>query len=391
MGGGVNLPNVSYCEKENEVHYNPLVIQPNNEIWYTTTDGEVVTPTVNSPCWNAAQKEIPIISNIYENGKGIIKFEKDCYQIREMAFKDCTSLASITIPNSIKEIPYGMLGGCTSLNNITIPESVTEILEYSFRKCTALTSITIPNKVRLIYDFAFAHCTSLTGITIPDSVTSIGKGVFLGWTGSTSADIIKFPNDELKIKYIEKAQGFQDWKSLTHFIIPYGTTKIGESTFSGCTSLTGITIPDSVTSIGHGAFAGWTGATSTDIIKFPNDELKIKYFEANPSFSGWTSLADVVIPEGVTVLSRAAFSRCSSLANITIPSTISEIVVGAFSNCDKLSSITILSETPPTLGSNAFYDIASNAVIYVPSGSVDAYKTATNWSTYASKIQAIPE
>ena len=258
----MSLPNVSYCIKENEVHYNQLIIQPNNEIWYTSSDGNVVTPHLGlTPCLDADGNQIPHVSNTYENGKGIIKFKKDCIQINEDAFCQCTSLTEIAIPNKVTSIGASAFERCTSLTGITIPDKVTSIGASAFNSCSSLTGITIPNSVTSIGASAFEQCTSLTGITIPDSVTTIG-----------------------------------------------------DHTFEDCYSLTGITIPDSVTTIGN----------------------------------------------------------------------------YAFEFCDSLSSIILLPETPPTLGTYAFDQIATNAVIYVPSESVDGYKSADRWSDYADIIQPIP-
>ena len=99
-------------------------------------------------------------------------------EIGRYAFKDCTSLTSITIPNGVTSIGESAFGGCTSLTSITIPNSVTNIDASAFRDCTSLTSITIPNSVTEIGWWAFDGCTSLTSITIPNSVTSIGKKAF---------------------------------------------------------------------------------------------------------------------------------------------------------------------------------------------------------------------
>ncbi|MGN0624339.1 MAG: leucine-rich repeat domain-containing protein, partial [Oscillospiraceae bacterium] len=89
------------------------------------------------------------------------------------AFEDCTSLTSITIPNSVTSIGSNAFNYCTSLTSITIPNSVTSIGGGAFNTCTSLTSITIPNSVTSIGYSAFENCTSLTSITIPNSVTSI--------------------------------------------------------------------------------------------------------------------------------------------------------------------------------------------------------------------------
>ena len=94
------------------------------------------------------------------------------------AFNYCTSLTSITIPDSVTSIGNGVFSGCSALTSIIIPDSVTSIGEYAFYDCTSLTSIMIPHSVTSIERYTFSGCSDLTSITIPDSVTSIGKYAF---------------------------------------------------------------------------------------------------------------------------------------------------------------------------------------------------------------------
>ena len=126
-------------------------------------------------------------------------------------------------------------------------------------------------------------------------------------------------------------------RDITSLSIPDGTTKIGYGAFYNCSSLTSVTIPNRVTSIGYGAF-----------------------------------------------------SFCSSLTSVTISNSVTSIDGSAFYGCSRLTRVTIKATTPPTLTSGAFND-TNNCPIYVPAESVDAYKTATNWSAYADRIQAIRE
>ena len=152
---------------------------------------------------------------------------------------------------------------------------------------------------------------------------------------------------------------FQSCSGLTSVIIGSGVTSIGFQAFNDCTSLSSVTIPNTVTSIGDGAFFSCSGLTS------------------------------VTIPNTVTSIGSSTFNRCSGLANIEIPSSVTSIGNYAFGSCGGLSSVTVKATTPPTLGGNAFSNNASGRKIYVPSGSVDAYKATSKWSTYASDIQAI--
>lgn len=110
----------------------------------------------------------------------------------------------------------------------------------------------------------------------------------------------------------------------------------------------------------------------------------------NSAFSNCSGLTSVTIPNSVTTLYADCFNRCSSLPSVTIPSGVTKINDSAFYMCDNLKSVTILATTPPTLGTSVFYSTHNDLVIYVPAESVETYKAASGWSSYASKIQAIP-
>lgn len=181
-----------------------------------------------------------------------------------------------------------------------------------------------------IRDGAFSNCYSLTSITIPSSVTSIGSSEFY---------------------YCY---------SLKSITIPSSVTSIGAQAFYNCTSLQSVTIPNSVTSIGDSAF----------------------YY--------CYSLKSIIIPSGVTSIGSNVFSNCCSLASVTIPSGVTSIGDTAFNSCYGVSEYHILPTTVPTAGTVIFFNIVSDCVIYVPQGTLNDYKTATNWSTYASKMQEEP-
>ena len=93
-------------------------------------------------------------------------------------FYGCSSLTSVTIPNSVTSIGGWTFQDCSSLTSVTIPNSVTSIGEGAFTSCSSLTSVTIPNSVTSIGGWAFQFCSSLISVTIPNSVTSIGEGAF---------------------------------------------------------------------------------------------------------------------------------------------------------------------------------------------------------------------
>ncbi len=107
------------------------------------------------------------------------------------------------------------------------------------------------------------------------------------------------------------------------------------------------------------------------------------------AFNACTGLTSVTIPNSVTSIGEFAFSGCTGLTSITIPSGITSIGSNAFNGCGGLTSVTVEATTTPTLGNYVFAD-TNNCPIYVPTESVEAYQSATNWSEYASRIQAIP-
>ena len=148
-------------------------------------------------------------------------------------------------------IPDEAFRNCKTLAGITIPNTVTSIGDYAFSG-TGLTSITIPNSVTEIGWSAFAE-TGLASLIIPNSVTSIGHGAFGGCTGLTSLTIQNG---------VTRIGGFSGCTGLTSITIPNSVTEIDGNAFRGCTSLTSVTIPNSVTSIEPNAFHQNTNLTS---------------------------------------------------------------------------------------------------------------------------------
>ena len=282
---------------------------------------------------------------------GSVEIKQGTKTIADYAFRGCTSLIGIIIPNSVTNIGKAAFNGCTKLKNVALGNSVTSIGWYAFDGCTSLTNITIPNSVTSIGVYAFRNCASLTSITIPDGVTSIGRETFSGCTSLTSITIpdsvtsigkeafngcrllkgITIPNSVTSIG----VYAFRNCASLTSITIPDGVTSIGEVTFSGCTSLTSITIPDSVTSIGSSAFSGCTSLTSVTI---PDSITSIGGY----AFDGCTSLTSVTIGNGVTSIGDCAFRDCTSLTSITIPDSV--ISMGVYDVYDdsmhKIESLT---------------------------------------------------
>ena len=318
------------------------------------------------------------------HGKDSIEIPDGVAEISDNAFEGCKSLTSIEIPGSVTTIGWSAFSGCSSLKSIEIPGSVTKIEGFTFYGCSSLTSIVIPDGVTEIGWSAFEGCTSLTSIEIPNSVTEIERSAFLGCSKLTS---IKIPDGVTEIwwntfegcsslKEIlvdEKNPNYCSWDGALYakdtktliaiphgkdsIEIPDGVAEISDNAFEGCKNLTSIEIPSSVTKI------GWV------------------------AFNGCTSLKSITIPEGVPVIWAGTFQGCTNLISITIPSSVATIQSWAFRRCTSLKEIHLKHKNPKNFA-EAFKDIdPSNVTIYVPKGSVKAYRNSIHYKSFKTIIE----
>ena len=316
----------------------------------------------------------------------------------------------VTIGDSVSLVGNYAFYNCTSLTNITIGNSVTSIGNYAFYNCTSLTSINIPDSITSIGGNVFYDCTSLTSITIPDSVTSIGSHAFSGCKGeliinskivetnytsssSTWFDDIKFSkitigNNVSKIgNYV-----FSYCSSIKYIAITDSVTKIGSHAFAECNKLTSITIPDSVTSIGDSAFYNCTSLAAF-YGKFASSDNKCLIIDGVLRlFAIACGATEYIIPDGIIKIQNYAFRNCTSLTSVTIPDSVTSIGK-AFYNCKSLKEVYCKPIVPPVGNRDMFSCYDSNrgtyligCNIYVPTASVEAYKSASCWNDYSDYI-----
>jgi hypothetical protein len=217
-------------------------------------------------------------------------------------FYNCSSLTSITMPESVIELGWNSFYGCNSITHITIPKNVKSIGSEAFRNCSSLVSIVIPEGVTTIPSCAFYDCNALTSISLPQSLSSI------------------------------ESDAFSYCSSLTSITIPEGVTSIEWGTFYDCHALTTVSLPESLTNIDVIAFGGCGALTNLTI---PQNVKRIE----NEAFLNCNSLTNITIPEGVTYIGTWAFNSCSSLTSVTIPKSLTDIGSDAFGGSGSIKLI----------------------------------------------------
>ena len=301
---------------------------------------------------------------------------KKVTEIGDSAFKGCTELTSITIPDGVTGIGNKAFSDCTSLETVTIPASVTYVRDSAFYGCTSLKSVTIPESVTYIGGYAFAECYSLKYADIPANVSGIGLSPFCNCRSLenintdeankwyTTVDGVLYDKD--KTELINYPAGKKD----SSYVIPEGIRTIREKAFYGCLNLCELTIPDSVTEIESGAFEcsslisdeygtikyvdGWvvgSGHTANVVLK---DGTRGIAFEA---FSCDEIIEKVTMPDTVKYINAYAFENCTNLSEVLLSSSLENIESGVFFNCMKLADI-VIPDSVISITSDAFYNTA---------------------------------
>lgn len=244
--------------------------------------------------------------------------------IEQEAFNNCSNLSNVRFGKNVQQIGGGAFWGCDSLVSIILPESVSYIGGNAFGYCTSLSEITIPQKLKSIEERTFEYCSALTTIIIPSTITSIGSEAFWGCINLIS---ISIPSSVTKIG----GKAFAGCNNLCNVTISNGVQSLGTDAFASCPKLKSITLPNSLTSTGPTTFEG-SGLTYVEI----QDGIKKI---GTGSFTYCSNLQSVAIPNSVTEIGREAFLGCDSLKQINIPDSVSTIGRQAFHGCDSLESV----------------------------------------------------
>lgn len=411
------FPNVSYCEDLECVHYNfertVPVGQPDNEIWYTTLSGVPLDLSRYDALLATTQATYggpEIISNTYENGKGIIKFAEpltkvgvwqdnmDCFycfclpDIGPESDAKEDAIVSVEFPKSVREMTSSELRfelypgefrteivGCffysRCLENVVFKtESMDTICDYAFFYCREMKHFDFPSNVHKIGDCAFFY-TGLESIEFPSNLDIIGNSAFCN-TNIVTADI---PNSvgRMGLSAFEScvclknltlpislqtipAHAFYNCSRLQNVELQQFTRVIEEGAFAWCCAMKNIDINDALERIDNAAFLH---CCSLSALTFPDD---IEYC-GDYVLQGCTSLLSFTIPNNFSGVPSGMFSECESLSSVTIPNGVQSLGQEVFEKCKNLKGIELPSSVT-TLGNGVFRDCYSLESMTIPSG-----------------------
>jgi hypothetical protein len=267
----------------------------------------------------------------------------------------------VSIPAAVGGLPVTSIGtqafsNCTSVTTVTIPNSVTNIGDATFDSCPNLAKVTLPNGLLSIGSLAFSGCQALTNIALPDSLVSMGTQAFFFCTKLAAVTI---PSGVTNLA----DETFGLCSKLASATLPYGLLNIGDGAFSGCGALTNALLPDSLVSIGTGAFTSCSALRSlylgTNVVTIGDE-----------AFLWCSALTSVVVPDSVITLGTNVFNDCYSLANVTLGNSLGSISDAAFARCFSLTNISIgLSVT--SIGNSAFYECTNLGSVTIPDSVTD--------------------
>ena len=266
-------------------------------------------------------------------------YKGENYVIGDWAFRGCTSLTSITIPNSVTSIGDEAFYNCDGLTSLEIPNSVTSVGDKAFGYCNGLTSVTIGTSI--IGYMVFSGCSSLTNVTILNSVRSIGNNAFYGCSGLTSIEI---PSSVTSIGY-EAFYNCTNLKTVMNYSMLDITKGSSDNGYVAYYADKVINAPNGsiednfifgVVS-GKNILTGYLGEDEALIL--PANYKGEDYVIGKNAFSGNTSITSIEIPSSVTSIGDSAFEGCSGLTSIEIPSSVTSIGNSAFYDCVNLKTV----------------------------------------------------
>lgn len=245
-------------------------------------------------------------------------------------FAGCDKLTEIDVPVGTTVIPNYAFANCPNLQKVTLPEGLEYVYHHAFSDCTGLTEMVYPSTIKTVG--GIDGCTGITEIDIPDGAVTIGTNAF----DSVPISHIAIPSSVTEILNY----AFENCEKLESVSFEEGLTSIGLYAFSGCTSLGKALLPDSVSSIGAYAFSDCSILNEFHYPKNWNTVTRAgTSSDYGHHFDNCVRLRKIDIPEGATVVPRAAFAYATYLRSVSFPNSIKSIGDEAFKGCAAITSI----------------------------------------------------
>lgn len=304
------------------------VVQPDNEIWYTTTDNNpiVFQCGFDSSVFFGSE----LLSNTYDEGRGVLRFAGSVIRLgekyhspEERPFANNLTLKSLSLPSSVRYIQSMEFYGCHVLERIDLPEEMDWIASFAFDDCVALKELKVPLLLKHGPNDAYPY-------VLPSNIATGCKSLERFYGPYASADGRYLVIDDVLFSI---APG-----GLTSFTVPEGIKTIYGQAFLGC------------------------------------------------------DLETIILPSSLEEMKIQCFSECEKLKSIVIPAGVKVIGQSAFYGDTAMESITVLPTSVPTLDSslsaNVFYT-GNKCPIYVPAESLSAYKADESWSYYSDRLKPL--
>ncbi|MDD3947031.1 MAG: leucine-rich repeat protein, partial [Clostridia bacterium] len=344
-----------------------------------------------------------VITGYTSNSAEIIVPEKiDNILVTEIAagaFRNCTTLTTLVIPNSVTRIGAGIINGCHNLTNLTIPfigefasgaTAANSVMGYLFGEVPlsepgAVVQNYVDNPTKAfaiggklkhvtltsahsVLRAAFQNITSLQKVTLNKSVVAIGQMAFSGCSSLTTIDF----GEQYTVSTIG-ANAFAGCTKLQNFSVPNTVTTVGAGCFAG-SGIVSLTVPQSVIEIGQGILAD-TDITTLSVpyigksrFYTADNEGVLGYF-FQPSSSG--------VRQFLSDTTTAIYDIPQSLVTLSVTNP-TRLMYGALSNCTSLSTLT-LGNTLTVIGPYALYNTGiTNVSLFSGLTTIDAYAFSSN-------------
>ena len=316
---------------------------------------------------------------VFKRNEEITSFEEFEYftgltSVADSAFKLCRNLVNIKLPESVSVIGERAFEECGNMLLSKLPDNLTIVKTHAFVGCSSMPLTSLPETITEIGSWAFSRCSNIRLSALPSILTMIEGGVFAHCPGVAPSEL------PANIHYIGD-WAFINCVNFNPKNIPSGVKEIGKYAFQGCESLAWTSLPDGLLEIGSHAF--WF------CYELKLTELPPQIYCLHESvFENCWSMETLALPENLDKIESRAFANCRFF-EITIPGNVYYIGPLAFSGCEYLRQVTVLPSTPPDMEDTFLGDNAN--VIFVPSASIEKYKTANNWSEWTAKYKTLTD